>query len=55
MDMTLLLDWLYELLALGAVTFLLYGAWLVFDFHFPELPAPDEKRIEHLPDEVPHL
>ena len=54
MNMTLLLDWVFELLALGAVTFLLYGAWLVFDFYFPELPSREAKPIEHLPDEVPH-
>lgn len=54
MDPSPLVDWIFAMLALGAVLFLLYGAWLVFDLCFPRRPTPEVKGIEHSPDEVPH-
>jgi hypothetical protein len=55
MDLPLLLDWVFDLLALASVLFLMYGGWLVFDFHFPQSSGREPEPIEHTPDELPHL
>lgn len=56
MDLVMLIDCIYALLALGAGLFVLYGGWLAFDFHFPRTRKEQEAEpIPHLPDEVPNL